>query len=98
MLYYLKPEIEPAWAGRLLYGSVFGCYSVLGVVGIVVSFMKTGNFRFVVGACSVAGLVLALHSLFLGMRPHPPWKKMSSRIILVVLLTVLPISLRPLLR
>lgn len=98
MLSVLRADVEPGWAGRLLYGSVFGSYSLLGAAGIVISFMKTGNLRFFIGACSAALLALALHSLILGMGPNPPAKKLSSRMSLLVLLSVLPWTLRFFLR
>ena len=79
---------------RLFYGSVFGVYCGLGIFGVVISFMRTGAYRYFVGACSVAMFVLALHSLILSMRPSPPAKKLSSRMGLLVLLVALPIALR----
>jgi hypothetical protein len=89
-----KTDFEPAWSGRLLYGSVFGAYCGLGIFGVVLCFMKTGNYRFFAGTCALAMFIVALHSLILAMRIAPPKKNLSRLVSFLVILVALPLALR----
>jgi hypothetical protein len=85
-----QTDLEPAWAERMWYGSVFGCFCVLGAAYFVLSWMKHGNFRFLVGGCGLAVFALALHSFVIGMRTQPPSKQLSVRMRFLALLLSVP--------
>jgi len=86
----LRADLEPAWAERLWYGSVFGCWCLVGAAGVVLSFIKLGTFRFFVGACYLTVFVLALHSFLIAMRANPRMEKFSLRIGFLAFLGVFP--------
>jgi hypothetical protein len=90
MLNSLKADVEPAWAARLWYGSVFGLWCALGATVVALSFMKHGTFRFFVGPWYFALSAFALHSFVVAMKPNPSTKKLSFRIGLLTVLGVLP--------
>ena len=90
----LQTNSEPPWAGRLWYGSIFGVMCVLGAAGVVLSFMKHGNFRFVEGPCYFAVLALALHSFLVAMIANPPMEKLSLRMKVLTGLVLLPWMVR----
>jgi hypothetical protein len=82
MINDLKRHPEPAWAGRVWHGSVFGCLCLLGAAGVVLSFLKHhGDFKFIVRACYLAVFALSLQSLALAMGAHPPTKKLSYALV-----------------
>jgi hypothetical protein len=95
MLDNFKADVEQSWAGRLWYGSVFGAWCIVGAGGVVVSFIKSGAFRFLVPACYFSVFVLALHSFLIAMSTHPPTKKLSLRMSFLAVLTCLPWIARP---
>lgn len=88
-------DMEPAWAGRAWYGSVFGAICILGAAGVALSLFKHGSFRFLVGPCYLTAFALSLHSFFVAMRADPPAKKLSFRMRVLTLLVVLPWMVRP---
>jgi hypothetical protein len=90
MLNSLRVDLKPPWSERLWYGSVFGVGGLVGAAGVVLSFMKHGTFRFVVGACYFTMFALAFHSLLVAMRSNPPTERLSRRIRFMVLFGLLP--------
>lgn len=84
----LKSDVEPPWAGRMWYGSVFGAYRLVSATGIVLSFVKYGRFHVFLAAYWLAVLALATHSLWLAFTQHPPTKDLSSRIRLMTVLAI----------
>jgi hypothetical protein len=90
----LEADPEPAWAGRVWYGSVFGVWCALSAVAVVVTIVKHEPFRWFVGPWYFAVFALALHSFLIAMRPNPPSKKLSLRISLLTVLGVFPWILR----
>jgi hypothetical protein len=98
MLSNTRADLEPAWAKRLWYGSVFGAWCIAGAGGVVLSFIKSGTFRFFVGACYLTVFAIALHCLLIGMGTDPPTKKLSVCMVFVTFLGLLPWLLRPFLQ
>jgi|SRR5215469_3344153 len=84
----LKSDVEPPWAGRIWYGSVFGAYGLLGAAGVSLRIVKHGRFQIFLAAYWLAVLALATHSLWLAFTQHPPTKDLSSRIRLMTVLAV----------
>jgi hypothetical protein len=84
----LKSDVEPPWAGRIWYGSVFGAYSLLGATGVFLGLVKHGRFQIFLDAYWLAVLAFATHSLWLAFTQHPPTKDLSSRIRLMTVLAV----------
>lgn len=84
----LKSDIEPPWAGRFWYGSVFGAYGLLSATWVVLSFAKYGRFHVFLAAYWLAVLALATHSLWLAFTQHPPTKDLSFRIRLMTVLAI----------
>ena len=93
-----QTDLEPGWAGRAWYGSVFGAMCVLGAAGVALSFFKQGSFRFLVGPCYLVVFALSLHSFLIAMRAHPHARKLSLRMSFLTLLVVLPWVVRPFLQ
>lgn len=85
-----KGIMEPAWTGRLWFGSVFGVWCALSAAIVGLSVIKHGGSRFFLGPWFLALFAFALQSFIVAMRTHRPAKKLSLRVSLLTVLGTLP--------